>query len=135
MSKRGTYIGGSTVIGPGSDWFGRSEPKKTKKVKPKTAAAHKPGHSGKSPLDEAADRRRAEKKAAKAARQKNAEEAFEARMARKRRLMEEQRADPARAKRAASARQKIEDRMSGITVERRGKTGKETSGRRPKLRT
>jgi colicin import membrane protein len=34
MSRRGTYLGGSTVIGPGSDWFSY----KSKKKKPKKPA-------------------------------------------------------------------------------------------------
>jgi len=35
MKRRGSYLGGSTLIRPGSDWFGYSKPKKRKKTKPK----------------------------------------------------------------------------------------------------
>jgi hypothetical protein len=39
MTRRGTYLGGSTMIGPGSDWFSRPKPKI---VKQKKASKAKP---------------------------------------------------------------------------------------------
>jgi hypothetical protein len=115
MSRRGLYIGGHTVIGPGSGWFSHKKPKAKPPRQPLT-----PKQIAKKQDDQrlAADRRQKIKRENKE-RQRREQEAAAARQAAKRAARNSPEAVAKRAEMAPVIRARLERRMESVTVIRR----------------
>jgi hypothetical protein len=120
MSRRprGAYIGGHTIIGPGSGWFSKSEPKKSTPIKATTPLT--PRQIAKK------EKKKIERQAAEQQRKRDAQERLrverEAAAERKRAKIAAQNTPEAiaqRAEKASAVRVRLERRMEGVTVVRR----------------
>lgn len=89
MSRKGTYNGGSTVFGPGSDWYGHSEAPEKGQAGNKKKVRKEP-----SPEEVA---RQAERKRLKAERQAEQKKAIAKKRERTHERIESERIDPKRA--------------------------------------
>ena len=141
MSRRGLYIGGHTVIGPGSGWFSRTTPKKPKVIKPRRSPLtleqiakrqdeqrlvaeqrqeiKKENRESQRREQQATAIKRALKKSKNQERQQREQEAAAARRAAKRVARNSPQAVAKRAELAPIIRAKLERRMESVTVIRR----------------
>lgn len=123
MSRRprGAYIGGHTIIGPGSDWFSKSQPKKSKPIKPpKPLTPEQIAKKGKEEKERhAAEQQRQSKKKDAQERSRLEREAAAERKRAKIAAQNTPEAIAKRAEKASAVRLSLERRMESVTIIRR----------------
>jgi hypothetical protein len=123
MSRRprGAYIGGHTIIGPGSGWFSKSKPKKSKPIKPpKPLTPEQIAKKGEEEKERyAAEQQRQSKKRGAQERSRLEREAAAERKRAKIAAQNTPEAIAKRAEKASVVRLRLERRMESVTVIRR----------------